>query len=160
MTVGRSGDGRSTAELNFRYGRSLTIAQDVWIAPVFFVLRCPIWKLHMPDLWTNCVIYGERDPVRAASAYLFRDDLLAALQYTTARPEIDADAIGVLGHSLGGLGTILAVTEGIPVSAVITDSMPSQFEVIVSSELRRRRLPLFPLAQLIPRIWLGVWVNL
>ncbi|WKL03826.1 hypothetical protein Q0F98_10815 [Paenibacillus amylolyticus] len=51
------------------------------------------------------------------------------------------------------MGTILAVTEGIPVSAVITDSMPSQFEVIVSSELRRWRLPLFPLAQLIPRIW-------
>ncbi|MNP41722.1 hypothetical protein D3C76_1354380 [compost metagenome] len=47
----------------------------------------------------------------------------------------------------------MAVTEHIPVSAVITDSMPSQFEVIVSSELKRRRLPLFPLAQLIPRIW-------
>lgn len=113
----------------------------------------PIWEAGYALFMYDVRSHGASDPVKAASAYLFRDDLLSALQYTSSRPEIDPAAIGVLGHSLGGLGTILAVTEGIPVSAVITDSMPSQFEVIVSSELRRRRLPLFPLAQLIPRIW-------
>lgn len=113
----------------------------------------PIWEAGYALFMYDVRSHGASDPVKAASAYLFRDDLLSALRYTTSRPEIDPSAIGVLGHSLGGLGTIMAVTEHIPVSAVITDSMPSQFEVIVSSELKRRRLPLFPLAQLIPRIW-------
>ncbi|PZT57676.1 alpha/beta hydrolase [Paenibacillus silvae] len=113
----------------------------------------PIWEAGYALLMYDVRSHGASDPVRAASAYLFRDDLLAALTYVSGRPEINPEAVGVLGHSLGGLGTILALTEGIPVSAVITDSMPSQFQVIVSSELRRRRLPLFPLAQVIPRIW-------
>lgn len=113
----------------------------------------PIWEAGYALLMYDVRSHGASDAVRAASAYLFRDDLLAALTYVSNRPEVNPNAIGVLGHSLGGLGTILALTEGIPVSAVVTDSMPSQFQVIVSSELRRRRLPLFPLAQLIPRIW-------
>ncbi|MEN1989311.1 alpha/beta hydrolase [Paenibacillus hubeiensis] len=113
----------------------------------------PIWEAGYALLMYDVRSHGASDPVKAASAYLFRDDLLAAVRYACARTEIDPQAIGVLGHSLGGLGTIMALTEGIPVAAVITDSMPAQFEVIVSSELRRRRLPQFPLAQVIPRIW-------
>ncbi|MDK8181936.1 alpha/beta fold hydrolase [Paenibacillus sp. UMB4589-SE434] len=98
--------------------------------------------------------HGESEAVRAPSALLFRDDIKAAVQYLRNRPEIDPARIGVLGHSLGGFGTLLALDEGLEVAAIVTDSMPSKPFTMVAAELRRRKLPLFPLAWMIPRIWL------
>lgn len=98
--------------------------------------------------------HGASEGVKAPSALLFRDDLKAAVQYLRSRDDIDAEHIGVLGHSLGGFGALLALDEGLPVRAIVTDSMPSHPLMMVSAELKRHKLPSFPLAVLIPRIWL------
>ena len=98
--------------------------------------------------------HGESEGVKAPSALLFRDDLKAAVSYLRSRTEIDSSKIGVLGHSLGGLGALLALDEGLEVKAIVTDSMPANPFSMVSAELKRRKLPVFPLAWLIPRIWL------
>lgn len=98
--------------------------------------------------------HGESEGVKAPSALLFRDDLKAAVQYLRSREDIDADHIGVLGHSLGGFGALLALDEGLPVRAIVTDSMPAHPLMMVSAELKRHKLPSFMLAGLIPRIWL------
>ena len=87
-------------------------------------------------------------------ALLFRDDMLAAVRYVRQRPDVDPDRIAVLGHSLGGFGAVLALEEGLNVRAIVTDSMPSRPLSMVEAELRRRKLPAFPLAMVIPRIWL------
>ncbi|MGZ9583944.1 alpha/beta hydrolase [Paenibacillus marinisediminis] len=98
--------------------------------------------------------HGESEAIKAASALMFRDDLQAAVAYLRSRADIDAEKIGVLGHSLGGFGALLALDEGIPVRAIVTDSMPSKPFTMISAELKRRKMPVFPLAWLIPRIWL------
>lgn len=98
--------------------------------------------------------HGESEGVKAPSALLFRDDLKAAVTYLKSREDIDADRIGILGHSLGGLGAVLALDDDLCVNAIVTDSMPSNPFMIVGAELKRRNLPLFPLAWFIPRIWL------
>ncbi|WP_186785863.1 alpha/beta hydrolase [Paenibacillus agilis] len=98
--------------------------------------------------------HGESGAVKAPSALLFRDDLLAAVRYAHTRPELDAARIGIIGHSLGGFGAMLALDEGLEVQAIVTDSMPANPFTMITAELKRRGLPIFPLAQLVPRIWL------
>ncbi|BBH21885.1 hypothetical protein Back11_32300 [Paenibacillus baekrokdamisoli] len=98
--------------------------------------------------------HGDSDKVKTPSAFMFRADIEAAVAAVRNLPDIDQGRIAVLGHSLGGFGTILALGRGLPVQAVITDSMPTRFETMVKSELKRKKLPFFPLGLLIPRIWL------
>ncbi|GIO11341.1 hypothetical protein J19TS2_08960 [Cohnella xylanilytica] len=93
--------------------------------------------------------HGESGRVKAPSGLMFRDDLLAALRWIRARNDLDAGRIGVLGHSVGGFGAVLALDEGAPISALVTDAMPVRFATMVEAELRRKGLPPFPLANLI-----------
>ncbi len=113
----------------------------------------PLWQAGYAILMYDARSHGHSDPIEAPSAYTFRDDILAAMDYAIRIPEIDPERIGVLGHSMGGLGTILSLPYGLPVRAVITDSMPAQFESVLEAEFKRRGLPLFPMANIIPRIW-------
>lgn len=98
--------------------------------------------------------HGDSDPVKAPSALMFRADIEAAVAAVRTLPDIDHDRIAVLGHSLGGFGTVLALGRGLPVRAVVTDSMPVRFETMLKAELKRRKIPFFPLGYLIPAIWL------
>ncbi|MFC5530607.1 alpha/beta hydrolase [Cohnella yongneupensis] len=94
--------------------------------------------------------HGDSDDYRAPSGLQFRDDLLAALAWLEKRPDIDSKRIGVIGHSLGAFGAVLALDAGAKIAALVTDSMPVRFATMIGAELRRRRLPQFPLAHLIP----------
>jgi uncharacterized protein len=97
--------------------------------------------------------HGESGAVRAASGLTMRDDLRAAIDYLCNRPEIDRKRIGVIGHSLGAFGAVLALGSGERrIKALVTDSMPTQLSTMVTAELTRKKLPLFPLVQLIPLV--------
>lgn len=97
--------------------------------------------------------HGDSDSIQAPSALMFRDDVTAAVKY--ARSRVTAgQRIGVLGHSLGGLGAILSLFGDEPADAVATDSMPVRLSTMVRAELERRKVPRFPLVYLIPSIWL------
>lgn len=99
--------------------------------------------------------HGESTPYPKPSGLMFKEDLLVALDWLSQRPDIDAGRIGVIGHSLGGFGAVLALDEGAPISALVTDSMPVRFSTMIASELKRRGLPKFPLAYVVPRIMLN-----
>ncbi|GBF75201.1 alpha/beta hydrolase [Paenibacillus sp. 598K] len=98
--------------------------------------------------------HGDSEKIPAASAFMFRDDAAAAVAYIKGVPEIDPERVAVLGHSLGGFGALLAMGDGMQVRAIVTDASPVQFETMLTAELRRRRLPLFPLSTFVPTIWL------
>ncbi|MFC5651897.1 alpha/beta hydrolase [Paenibacillus solisilvae] len=98
--------------------------------------------------------HGDSDPIKAPSALMFRADIEAAVAVVRTLPDIDSNRIAVLGHSLGGFGTVLAIGRGLPVRAVVTDSMPIRFETMLKAELKRKNIPFFPLGYLIPAIWL------
>lgn len=99
--------------------------------------------------------HGDSDDYRTPSGLQFRDDLCAAIDWLLTRQDIDPSRIGVIGHSLGAFGAVLAIDAGAPISALVTDSMPVRLATMIGAELRRRRLPQFPLANLIPlfMIW-------
>jgi pimeloyl-ACP methyl ester carboxylesterase len=112
----------------------------------------PLYEAGYTVLLYDARSHGESGVDPAPSGFMFRDDLLAALTWLHKRPEIDPSRIGVIGHSLGGFGAVLALDAGAPIAALVTDSMPVRFATMIAAELRRRKLPTFPLAHLIPRI--------
>lgn len=98
--------------------------------------------------------HGESERIKAPSALMFRDDVLAAVRYARTLPGIDPERIALLGHSLGGFGSLLAIAEELDVRVIVTDSMPVKFETMLQAELKRKGLPKFPLAYVIPAVWL------
>ncbi|WP_027087570.1 alpha/beta hydrolase [Cohnella panacarvi] len=99
--------------------------------------------------------HGESDHYRTPSGLQFRDDLCAAIDWLRTRQDIEVNRIGVIGHSLGAFGAVLAIDAGAPIAALVTDSMPVRLATMIGAELRRRKLPQFPLAHLIPQFM--VW---
>ncbi|MFD2613303.1 alpha/beta hydrolase [Paenibacillus gansuensis] len=114
----------------------------------------PLYDAGYALLLYDARSHGESDGIPAPSGMAFRDDLVSAVDYLTRRPDIDPERIGALGHSLGGFGTVAALWDEHRLRAVVTDSMPVRIETMIYSELSRLRLPKFPLAYIIPKIWL------
>jgi len=110
----------------------------------------PLHEAGYAVLLYDARAHGESDHYPTPSGLMFKEDLLTALDWLRKRPEIDPARIGVIGHSLGGFGAVLALDGGPPIAALVTDSMPVRFSTMIGSELRRRKLPVFPLAYLLP----------
>jgi pimeloyl-ACP methyl ester carboxylesterase len=115
----------------------------------------PLYEEGYSVLMYDARSHGDSDYYKTPTGLQFRDDLLAAIEWLRERPEGDLPRIGVLGHSLGGFGAVLALDAKAPIAALVTDSMPVKFSTMIGAELKRRKLPKFPLAQLLPRmmIW-------
>ena len=78
-----------------------------------------------------------------------RDDLLAALDELAARPEIDAERIGVLGMSMGAVVALVVAATDQRVRALVAECPYATAETIMTRALRHYyRLPSFPLANL------------
>jgi len=98
--------------------------------------------------------HGESAGIPAPSGVSMRDDLLSALTYGASRLEVDSDRIGVLAHSLGAFGSALALSHDLKrIRVLVTDAMPARTQTMMESELRRLRIPRFPLVHIIPWIW-------
>ncbi|MCC3375917.1 alpha/beta hydrolase [Cohnella sp. REN36] len=115
----------------------------------------PLHEAGFAVLLYDVRAHGDSGPHPAPSGLLFYQDLEAAIDWLGRHPDVDASRIGVLGHSLGAFGAVLALDAGAPIAALVTDAMPVRFATMVEAELKRRGLPAFPLAQLIPQVM--VW---
>ncbi|ANE49087.1 hypothetical protein SY83_20825 [Paenibacillus swuensis] len=113
----------------------------------------PLYNAGYALLLYDARSHGESDGIPAPSGMAFRDDLLSAVDYIHARPDVDANRIGVLGHSLGGFAGAASLWDERRIRALVTDSMPVRIEAMIGAELNRLRIPLFPLATIIPRVW-------
>lgn len=114
----------------------------------------PLYEAGFAVFMYDARSHGDSESITAPSAFMFRADVIAAVETARRLPGIDPDKIAVLGHSLGGFGSLLALDNGMEVCAVVTDSMPVRFETMMRAELKRKKIPAFPLAFLIPPIWL------
>jgi pimeloyl-ACP methyl ester carboxylesterase len=91
------------------------------------------------------------------SAGEFGDDALAAFRALLDRPEVTAGAIS--GHSMGGIGAILASAADPRVAAVVASSSPADPYRLTRQTFRLARLPIpdpiaYPLAWLTTRVYL------
>lgn len=142
------------AEDGGRVNAPVIIVAHGWGSNRSRVLRyaLPLYEDGYAVLMYDARSHGESEFYKTPTGLQFRDDLLAALQWLQSRPETAAARIGVLGHSLGAFGAVLALDENAPIAALVTDAMPVRFSTMIGAELKRRKLPQFPLAQLIPRV--------
>jgi uncharacterized protein len=91
------------------------------------------------------------------SAGEFGADTLAAFHATLARPEVTLAAVS--GHSMGGIGAILAAGADPRVAAVVASSTPAGPYRLTRQTFRLARLPIpdpiaYPLAWLTTRVYL------
>jgi len=146
---------RSAAD-NLKPGPVIIVAHG-WGSNRSRVLRyaLPLYEEGYSILLYDARSHGESEFYRTPTGLQFRDDLLAAIEWLKLRPETDTSRIGVIGHSLGAFGAVLALDADAPIAALVTDSMPVRFATMIGAELRRRKLPQFPLAYMLPRMM--VW---
>jgi pimeloyl-ACP methyl ester carboxylesterase len=97
--------------------------------------------------------HGESDSYPTPSGIMFRDDVIAALDYAEQRTDIDPDRIAIFSYSIGAFGSTLAMERDSRIRVIVTDSMPTRMETMITSELKRHKLPVIPLAYFIPKIW-------
>lgn len=92
------------------------------------------------------------------SAGEFGADALAGVAALRARPEVTS--VGMLGHSMGGVGAILAAAAEPAVRALVATSAPADPYRLTRQTFRLARLPLpdpvaYPLAWLTTRVYLN-----
>jgi dipeptidyl aminopeptidase/acylaminoacyl peptidase len=66
--------------------------------------------------------HGESSGSRTSLGYHEQEDIIAALGFLKARPEIDTKRIGIYGFSLGGSTAILTAAKTRAFSAIVVDS--------------------------------------
>jgi pimeloyl-ACP methyl ester carboxylesterase len=94
---------------------------------------------------------GESDGVKAPTVKIFRDDVFAAIDYVKTRADVDPDRIGILAHSFGAFGSILANKNNTGIRALVTDSMPVRFSTIMRAALKQYKLPYYPLGPILSK---------
>jgi uncharacterized protein len=87
----------------------------------------------------------------------FRDDALAAVHTALARPEVTR--VGVLGHSMGGVGALLAAAAEPRIEALVAVSAPAGPYRLTRHTFKLAHLPIpdviaYPLAWLTTRVFL------
>lgn len=112
----------------------------------------PLHRAGYAILMFDARSHGESDSVKAPTVKTFRDDLLTAVEYARQREEIDPRRIGVLAHSLGAFGGIIANTKPLGIRAIVTDSMPTRFRTIMEASLSHYKLPYFPLGPILSKL--------
>ncbi len=95
----------------------------------------------------------ETDPISAGE---FGTDALAAFRSLLARPEVTVG--GISGHSMGGIGAILAAAADPRVGVLIASSSPADPYRLTRQTFRLARLPIpdpiaYPLAWLTTRVY-------
>lgn len=90
--------------------------------------------------------HGESEGERTTFGYKEVQDVAAALDFVSSRPEVDPERIGVLGKSLGGAIAISAAADLSQLKAVVSDSpFPSLEDTIEVGVSRRGPLGAWPL---------------
>ncbi len=90
------------------------------------------------------------------SGHEFGRDAVAAVATLAARPEVTS--VGILGHSMGGVGALLAASRTPSVDAVVAVAAPSDPRLLVRETFRMADLPIpalaaGPLAWLTARVY-------
>ncbi len=95
--------------------------------------------------------HGSSDQDAFASMLKFAEDISAAVDFASRQEKIDQAAIGVLGLSIGGAGTIYAAAHDDRIKAIVTVGAFSHPADVMKLEFQRRRIPFFPLVWLLFR---------
>jgi len=91
--------------------------------------------------------HGESEGEMVTYGYAETEDVLAAVDYLLARPDVDPERIGILGGSLGAATAIRAAAHSSHLKAVVVESAFTSLENEVACSFKAiSGLPAFPFA--------------
>lgn len=89
--------------------------------------------------------HGQSDLIqKQVSIESFVQSITSTIDYVGERPDINSNAIFVLGHSMGGIAASIVNSTDLRLQALITDSMPTSLKSISKSMAGNITLPYFP----------------
>ncbi len=92
--------------------------------------------------------HGESDGDFYSSVKMFKEDILSCVRYAKTQLMTPEQKLFILGHSIGGSGSILATAESADVDALATTGAFSDPETIITRSLRQIGMPRFPVIQM------------
>ncbi len=106
----------------------------------------------------NVVLYdlrghGDSDPVELTSLNRMLRDFDKIMEYVLSRAEVDENAIGLMGHSIGAAASILKASQDERVKAVVSSSSFADFDYLAEQTLCSRGLRRFPFHFFIKIFW-------
>jgi pimeloyl-ACP methyl ester carboxylesterase len=93
--------------------------------------------------------HGQSDLIqKQVSIDSFVQSITSTIDYVCVRPDINSNAIYVIGHSMGGIAACIVNSTDLRIQALITDSMPTSLKSISNSMAEKVTLPYIPLGWL------------
>ncbi|WP_313894122.1 alpha/beta fold hydrolase [Psychrobacillus sp.] len=89
--------------------------------------------------------HGQSDYTqKQVSIESFVQSITSTIDHVCERPDINSEAIYVLGHSMGGIAASIVNSTDLRIKALITDSMPTSLKSISKSMAEKVILPYIP----------------
>jgi pimeloyl-ACP methyl ester carboxylesterase len=102
--------------------------------------------------------HGASDDGGPITLRKFAEDLIAAIDYLEERPEVDITRLGIVAHSMGGSGAILASSMEPRIQALVTSSAFADPADITRIIMCRHHLPHWPFFWLL-NYFFGRWLG-
>jgi pimeloyl-ACP methyl ester carboxylesterase len=102
--------------------------------------------------------HGESPDDSPITLQKFAQDMIAAVDYLSARPDVDQKHIGAVGHSMGGGGTIIAASMDPRIKAIVSSAAFADPVEITRDYMRKYYLPRGPLFRL-ACFFINRWIN-
>jgi alpha-beta hydrolase superfamily lysophospholipase len=116
-------------------------------AESLYPLISPLHEAGLAVLLIDARHHGASTAGGQPSLRQFADDMLMALDWLSARPDVAGDSLFAVGHSIGGAAALLAGSVDPRVAGVISISSYSHSVRQLRRELRRRHIPYWPLGR-------------
>ncbi len=84
---------------------------------------------------------GDDGPITLSK---FAEDLMAAVEYLEGRPEVDMTRVGVVGHSMGGSGAVVAASIEPRIRVLVSSSAFADPIALTRDFMRARHIPRWP----------------
>ena len=107
----------------------------------------PLYKAGFALLLFDFRGNGMSEGTLCSAGYAEPNDLLGAVDFLTARPELENVPLGVFGFSMGGATAIMTAAQDKRIQAIATHGAFASLESAISQRCRYHFGPLRPLAQ-------------
>jgi dipeptidyl aminopeptidase/acylaminoacyl peptidase len=98
---------------------------------------------------------GEGGPITLQK---FSEDLIAAISYLEGRRDVDMDQLGVVGHSMGGSGSIVAASMDSRIRALVGSAAFADPVALTKEYMAKHRIPRWPLFHLVS-FFINRWLD-
>jgi len=135
-------DSSTRATIVVAHGWSANTAQVLPIARFLNEAGCHILLYNARGHGTS----GDDGPITLQK---FVDDLMAAITYLEGRVDVDMDRLGVVGHSMGGSGAIVAASMDERIRALVSSAAFADPVTLTKDFMQKHRIPRGPLFHLV-----------